>query len=469
MKLFLSHVEASLSDVCVYRPEWLDKETVFTSVVIDSRQVVPGSLFVALKGERVDGHDFLQDAFKAGAKGVVVEKLPDESLQHNGAVFVVSNTEKALGQIAHYWRRQHQLCVIAVLGSNGKTTVKEMIASILKAHFGESAVLATAGNFNNGIGVPLTLFRLTSMHQVAVLELGMNHPGEIAYLTELVEPTIVLINNAQREHQEFMQSVEAVAQENGAAILGLSEEGVAIFPGASPYTHMWKNYAGKRAVYTFDLLPLKKESTSGLSLHHVCGTYMLTKTGSQLTVEWFDRPETIVDVPVMGAHNAYNALAAITVCGVLNCSLEAIGQGLLAFQGAPGRLIKKAALYNVTVIDDTYNANPDSVKVAIDVLAKCHGEKILVLGDMGEVGSHGKMYHQEVGEYAKQNHIQCLYTLGQLSAYSTHAFGEGALHFDEINQLLAALSKKVQPHTTVLVKGSRFMKMERVVDYLLMK
>jgi len=443
----------------------------FDGVVIDSRLVSPGCLFVALRGERFDAHDFLVDVIQSGAVVVVVEHCSaaviDAAKAANAAIIVVPDTRSAFGEMGRFWRTQFTLPVIAVTGSNGKTTVKEMIAAILQAEFGVEHALSTNGNLNNEIGVPKTLFRLSTQHRAAVIEVGMNHPGEIAQLAAIALPTVGLVNNAQREHQEFMQSVAAVAQENGAVIQGLALDGVAIFPAGDPFTALWCAYAGSRRVLSFGL--------AGTGAHVSC-TYQSSGFGSEMAVHIVETSiasEAKLDVrfdvklAAAGEHNVLNALASIAAGYAIGCRVESMVQGLQNFVPVSGRLQKKRAYNQAILIDDTYNANPDSVRAAIDVLAQAAGSKVVVLGDMGEVGSDGPAYHDEIGAYAKERGIDHLYTLGELACHSSATFGAPACHFDHIEGLLQHLDASVDSSMTVLIKGSRFMKMERVVTHLM--
>ncbi|SFA92706.1 UDP-N-acetylmuramoyl-tripeptide--D-alanyl-D-alanine ligase [Collimonas sp. OK607] len=429
----------------------------------DSRAVTPGSLFVALRGERFDAHDFLDQVVAQGAAAVVVERAPATLTV---PALLVDDTRIALGTIGQRWRQQFTLPLIAVTGSNGKTTVKEMIAAILVAAFGIDKSLATRGNFNNEIGVPLTLLRLEASHQAAVIELGMNHPGEIALLTALAEPTVALVNNAQREHQEFMASVAAVAEENGSVIRGLPANGIAVFPADDPYTELWRGYAADKAgSISFGLTADADVSASY--------TKAANGFGSDLTVsaKTAGSPQKFaVQLSAAGEHNVRNALAAIACALAIGVDIAAIKRGLESFAPVSGRLQRKlaqaAGCVGALVIDDTYNANPDSMRAAIDVLAQTAEPRLLVLGDMGEVGNEGREFHQEIGAYAKQCGITRLFTLGEMAADASAAFGPQAQHFNDIAALLAALDATMTPDTTVLIKGSRFMKMERAVQHL---
>ena len=431
----------------------LSGDATFDGVSSDSRSVAEGNLFVALRGERFDAHDFLHDVASRKVAGMVIERQPADL---DVPVLVVPDTRVALGEIAHGWRQQFLLPLIGVTGSNGKTTVKEMIAAILQAAFGTERFLATRGNFNNDIGVPLTLLRLTAEHQAAVIELGMNHPGEIALLAAIANPSVGLVNNAQREHQEFMASVEAVAMENGSVLQSLPEDGVAVFPADDIYSDLWRGYAKHCKTLTFGLNP-------EADVH--C-TYVSNVFGSDLQVVANGQKFSIA-LSAAGVHNVRNALAAIACTLAIGVSIEAIVRGLQAFAPVNGRLQRKTASNGALVIDDTYNANPDSVRAAIDVLAQMESPRVLVLGDMGEVGNDGLQYHEEVGAYARAQGIDRLLTLGDMTSHASRVFGKGATHYDSMEQLNQALDAFFNNDATALVKGSRFMKMERVVQHLL--
>lgn len=428
----------------------------FDGVSTDSRKLAAGNLFVALRGEHFDAHAFLDQVAAQGVAAVVVEQVPPGFTL---PALVVPDARVALGEIAHYWRRQFAIPVIGVTGSNGKTTVKEMIAAILATAFGPEHSLATRGNLNNEIGVPLTLLRLDADCRAAVIELGMNHPGEIALLSAIARPTVGLVNNAQREHQEFMASVEAVAVENGAVISSLALDGVAVFPADDPFTPLWRKFAsssGQRKVMSFGFGPEADVSC----------TYQHQQFGSDLQVT-AGKQQFSVQLAAAGLHNVRNALAAIACTLAIGIDADAIRRGLELFAPVSGRLQRKQAPNGALVIDDTYNANPDSVRAAIDVLAQAAAPRVLVLGDMGEVGSEGRQFHEEIGAYAHERGIDELFTLGDLARHSSTAFGPRARHFDQIDSINAALDALLAPTSTALIKGSRFMKMERVVQHLL--
>ncbi|MDE1183197.1 UDP-N-acetylmuramoyl-tripeptide--D-alanyl-D-alanine ligase [Paraburkholderia sp.] len=433
----------------------------FERVSTDSRTAGPGDLFVALKGERFDAHDFLADVAARRISAALVSHAPDG---FGAPALHVADTRFALGALARGWRRRFTMPLVAVTGSNGKTTVKEMIASIFSAAVGsDDARLATDGNFNNDIGLPLTLFRLNDAHALAVVELGMNHPGETSLLAKIAEPTVAVVNNAQREHQEFMATVEAVALEHASVIHALKPEGIAVFPADDAYASIWRVAATGNPIIDFALNTDTRHTEAA-----VTGTF----TGNRLSV---DTPQGHVDITlqVLGDHNAHNALAAVAAALASGVSLDAIRRGLEAFGAVKGRLqVKRAALgvlAGATVIDDTYNANPDSMRAAIDVLAACRSPRVLVMGDMGEVGDNGPAFHREIGAYAKERGIDALYALGDASRDACVAFGEGAHHATDHAAIVAQLLQAAQSAgngaaATYLVKGSRFMKMERVVD-----
>jgi UDP-N-acetylmuramoyl-tripeptide--D-alanyl-D-alanine ligase len=368
---------------------------------------------------------------------------------------LVTDAKLALGQLAAGWRSEFSLPLIAVTGSNGKTTVTQMIASILRA-WKHDAAFATEGNLNNDIGVPLTLLRLRAGHQAGVVELGMNHPGEIAYLAGLTRATVALVNNAQREHLEFMATVEAVAHENGAVIAALPASGIAVFPADELYTPLWQALAASRQVLTF----AESGAADVTALSRWMGSAWQVKAST---------PQGTLDfsLQVAGRHNVKNALAATACALAAGVPLAAIAAGLSAFSPVRGRsraLQLSVAGRALTLIDDSYNANPDSVRAAIAVLAELPGPRLLVLGDMGEVGDQGPAFHAEVGAHARERGIEQLFTLGSQSADAARAFG-GGLHFgDDLDALQAALTAALPGLASVLVKGSRFMKMERVVQ-----
>jgi UDP-N-acetylmuramoyl-tripeptide--D-alanyl-D-alanine ligase len=437
------------------------------SISTDSRSIESGSFFIALKGDRFDAHHFLGEVSAAGASAALIE---DEKACPNQLPAVcVADTRIGLGEFAAAWRQQFTLPLVVVTGSNGKTTVKEMIAAIFSAAVGKEATLVTPGNLNNDIGLPLTVLRLREHHRLAVIELGMNHPGETAYLTKIAKPTIALINNAQREHQEFMETVDAVAHEHADAIASLPADGIAVFPADTLFSSDWRKKANGRHFIDFAL--------NGPAV--VSGT--LLKDGT-LEIKTSDGVIN-VRLSVLGAHNVRNALAATAVALAAKVDLEAIRLGLESFQAVSGRMMA-SQLGTCLLIDDSYNANPDSVRAAIDALSQASQKTCLVLGDMGEVGSKGPEFHYEVGAYAAERGVGHLWALGEQTQSSVRGFnefngrvgsGNAAIHFESIDALNARVATiadlfsegaSVSQHYAVLVKGSRFMRMERAVSAL---
>jgi UDP-N-acetylmuramoyl-tripeptide--D-alanyl-D-alanine ligase len=433
----------------------------FVRVHSDTRSLQAGDLFVALRGDTFDAHSFLAQARSAGAVAALVDHVPADTTL---PCIVVPDTLLALQQLAAQWRMRFSGPLIAVTGSNGKTTVTQMVAAILHAWHGDAA-LATAGNFNNHIGVPLTLLRLRhddpGQHRSAVLELGMNHAGEIALLAGLARPTVALVNNAQREHQEFLDGVEAVARENGQVISALAADGTAVLPSGDAHLPLWKSMAGARRVWTF--------AAGALG------------TGAQADVTaqgcWIDSPQSEgyelqlytpaggadTTLAMAGQHNLWNAAAATACALAAGAPLAAVARGLAAFRPVAGRsqmlhLLRQGRA--VTLIDDSYNANPDSVRAAIDVLASLPGPRWLILGDMGEVGTQGPQFHDEVGGHAQDSDIETVWAVGDLCRHA-----RAHRHFDNVAQLLAALPQGPAA-ASILVKGSRFMKMEQAVQAL---
>jgi len=426
----------------------------FCGVSTDTRSIAPGELFVALRGEKFDGHDYVATAQERGAAAAVVDSAAVSHLRDLKLPLVeVAETRLSLGALAADWRSRFQLPLIAVTGSNGKTTTKEMIASILAAAYG-NAVLATQGNYNNDIGLPLTLLKLNGEHRAAIVEMGMNRPGEIAYLAGIARPTVALVTNAQRAHLAGMGSLEAIAAEKGTIFTGLDERGVAVFSADEPWRALWCAQSRGLRIVTF---ALSNEAD-------VRGRCKLHGLETRLNIINNDGEAVDVVLALPGRHNARNALAAAAAALAAGVSLAAVQAGLNAFRGLKGRLQQRSALQGAVLLDDTYNANPDSVRAGIDVLAATVGKKMLVLGDMGEIGEMSAQFHDEIGGYAKSQGVDRLFALGDASVLAARNFGSGGEHYSSIEQLLAALIAELTAETTVLVKGSRFMCMERVAN-----
>lgn len=429
----------------------IGKDVRVSSVGSDSRNIVDGQLFVAIKGERFDGNEYAEEAITQGASAVLIS---NREVKASPAI-VVDDTRFALGEIAHYWREKLNKPVVAITGSNGKTTVKEMVAAILSVAKGD--VLATKGNLNNDIGMPLTLLELRENHRCAVVEMGMNHLGEIRYLSKIAHPQIAVINNAGTAHIGELGSKDAIAKAKGEIFEGLSDDGLAVINADDDYCGYWQSLNTNRQVMTFGL----KAKADVMARYEV----KENKTDIRLKTP---NGEVNMSLNIMGKHNVMNVLAASAVAVGLNVSNEEIAQGLSVFAGVKGRLDLIEGLKQSTVIDDTYNANPDSMKVAIDVLAEQKKSEestlIFVMGDMAELGEKAEEMHAEIGEYAKKKGISALLSFGEMSRLASQTFGVGGQHFDQLDQLIDAVVLQQHANTCVLVKGSRMMKMERVVE-----
>ena len=433
----------------------IGQDVLFSAVSSDSRAITAGDLFVALQGPNFDGSAFVASAAQSGAVAALVNTASYRGGEPPCPVLLVEDTRLALGHLAAHWRAQFAIPVVAVTGSNGKTTVKEMLASILRVAAGSAnAVLATQGNLNNDIGVPLTLLKLRVLHRYAVIEMGMNHAGEIDYLTRLARPDVAIVNNAGSAHLAGLGSVEAVARAKGEIFNGLPPQGTAIINADDEYAPLWRELAGKRAAIEFGLEKNVAVHAQWRPQDYGAHADVNTPLGSF---------SALLQAP--GVHNVRNALAATAAALALHTPLPAIAAGLEKFPGIAGRMQRKTALHGAVLIDDSYNANPSSLRAALKVLAQAAGKKILVLGDMGELGDDAARLHGEIGAEARKMGIHKLFALGELSGYAVEKFGSGARHFERIEDLLATLEQDLDADTTVLVKGSRFMKMERVVQH----
>lgn len=448
-----------MSEAAAYlHADWIGgKDVEFSRVVIDSRLVMPGDLFVALKGDTFDGHHFIESALSKGAVGIIIDQTHPQP--EKGPFIVVEETTLALGKLGAKWREKMNVKVCAVTGSSGKTSVKEMTATILRHAYGAEAVLATAGNFNNHIGLPLTLLALKPTHRFLVIEMGMNHFGEIRYLTQLARPEVALINNAQGAHLEFLGSVEGVARAKAEIFEGLSDKGFAIINADDTFAEQWKKDTANHTQLTFALMNAD-----------VCAdNIMLEALSSHWTLTIHEQRLPVV-LPVPGLHNIYNALAAAAMAFTCGVALNEIVQGLSQFRAFPGRLQEKTASQGAVLIDDTYNANPSSMQAAIDVLAACSGPRLLILGEMGEVGVEAEKMHRALGSYAANKQIDSILALGKNMQFAVDAFNEKhegrAEHFSTIEALIQRAQECMTDYQTILAKGSRAMRMERVVKAL---
>jgi len=420
----------------------------FRGISTDTRTLSEGNLFVALKKPNFDEHEYIEQARQHGAVAAAVSRLSNEQMP----LLKVKDTRIALGELAAHWRSKFAIPLIAVTGSNGKTSVKEMLACILR---GCGETLVTQGNLNNDIGVPLTLFRLAAEHRYAVLELGANHPGEIAYLTDLARPTVGVVNNAGPAHLEGFGDVSGVAKGKGELFERLAPDAVCVINADDAFAGLWKSMAPPRRIISFGLN----------AVVDVCAKWTGDISGSD--VELMTPAGTAsLRLALPGQHNVMNALAATAASLALDIALEKIVRGLAAVRPVGGRWQAQPGIKGAQLIDDTYNANPASLQVALDLLSKADAETWLVLGDMGELGEEGEQLHRKVGEEARQARVQHLFALGELAAEAAESFGNGAETFADMDGLNARLKELLRSGVIVLVKGSRAMGMERVVEAL---
>lgn len=416
------------------------------SVATDTRSLGADQLFVALRGPRFDGHDFAQRDPALAAAALLVSRRLDTTLPQ----ILVDDSLLALSRMAERWRERLDLKVIGLTGSNGKTTVKEMCAAILAQ---KGKVFATPGNLNNHIGVPLTLLSMRAEHDFAVVEMGANHPGEIGGLTDIVQPHVAMITNAAPAHLEGFGSLDGVAQAKAEIFNGLVQDGLAIINADDAYADFWRRQVGERSHMSF-----------GLDCEaDVRGFW---RPGKDFQIE---TSEGLVDVslPLVGRHNAMNALAASAATIALGAQLAHIKRGLESMRPVSGRLTPKRGINGTWILDDSYNANPGSFGAALDVLSESPGEPWLVLGDMAELGEFGESLHRQVGALAREHDVRRLYATGPLTESAVQAFGEGAVHFSDTDTLMQRLRNDLHTGVYVLVKGSRAMQMERVVSGLL--
>ena len=418
-------------------------------VSTDTRNLSGGELFIALRGPNFDGHDFIAAAIKGGVAAVLVDHEMELAIPQ----LIVSDTRLAMGQLARAWREKFNIPVFAITGSNGKTTVKEMLASILS---GQGDVHATKGNLNNDIGVPLTLFELGEQHSSAVIEMGANHPGEIRYLVEMAKPDVAIITNAAAAHLQGFGSLEGVAKAKGEIYAGLLNEGIAIINADDQFASLWRDIIKPRQKVEF-------------GLEHDCDVsaeFKPTINGNETIIKTA-QVEIKINLPLLGQHNVMNALAATAAALAIKVSPDIIKHGLESMQAVPGRLQVKPGVHGSRIIDDTYNANPASLNAAMTVLQGFKGGHFLALGDMAELGHGEEELHRQVGQDARQQGIDRLYTLGELAKHAANEFGEHAYSFDARDSMVLALNKDLHKEATLLVKGSRRMRMECVVEALI--
>lgn len=445
-------LKMTLSDIAkAIDAQLLGEDISVEAVSTDTRQLQGGELFVALIGERFDAHDFIADASKAAAL------LVSRQVESDQPQLLVKDTRLALGQLGHYLKAKVAPLSAALTGSCGKTTVKEMLAAIL-AHKGR--VLATQGNFNNDIGVPLTLLRLRGDEDYGVFELGANHQGEIAYTVSLVEPDVALINNVAPTHLAGFGTLEGIAQAKGEIYGGIKAGGTAVVNLDDDFAPQWLAQLKDQKVLTFGYAEGADITATDIQDQLEAGSRFTLGVGPK---------RLSVTMPLPGRHNVANAMAAAACALALGVELEVIADGLAQVQPVPGRLIFKSLGQRGRLIDDTYNASVGAVKAAIDTLVGFDGRRVLVLGDLGELGEKAGYYHAELGRYAKAAGVDNLFTLGVLSQAATDAFGLGARHFDNkeglVNSLVLALADE-SAEVSILVKGARSSRMELVVQLI---
>ncbi len=431
----------------------IGQDVIFEGCSTDTRSIKKGELFVALSGPSFDGHDYISMAEKLGAIAVVVDRDVTTKLP----VIKVQDTHLALSEVARLWREEFSMPVIAITGSNGKTTVKEMISSILSRC---GNILATKGNLNNEIGVPQTLFNLEQKHNYAVIEMGANHGGEITSLCEIAQPKVAVVTQCAPSHLEGFGSIEGVAKAKGEIFEFLAkdaEENIAVINADDDYASLWKKLAGNSRIISFGLDAKDVDvSASVIEMNTKESRILLQAEGQTMKLR----------LPLAGKHNVLNALAATACALALNVSMEVIRDGLQVVKSVPGRLQFKVGIKNLQIIDDTYNANPRSYAAALDVLSQSKGQHWLALGDMGELGDTAEKLHTEAGEQARISGVERMFTLGELSQKATESFGAGAQHFTDQKQLIKIIKNELDKDITLLIKGSRFTHMERVVQAL---
>ncbi len=418
-------------------------------VVIDSRELVPESLFVALRGERFDGHEFCQAALQAGAVALLVER----ELALDAPQLVVADSLVALGQIASGMAASRSTTLIGLTGSNGKTSVKTLTQSILSR---VASSYANPGNRNNEIGLPLALLDQPEDARFGIYEMGAGKPGDIAYLTSIAHPQVTLVNNIGPAHLLRMGSLLGIAQTKGAIYAALPDDGVAVINADDAFASLFEQHAAGRRLIRFGLVATAEVSAENLVLGDTGSHFDLVSPVGRIAIE--------LNLP--GEHNVLNALAAACLSLAVDAPLSAIAEGLAQAPGVPGRQQRQRLASGALLIDDSYNANPASVAAALSTLAALPGERILVLGEMRELGADAEALHAEVGLQARQKGIERLFTLGGATVHAAQAFGPAATHHEDLQTLLDSLSRCLTPATCVLVKGSRGAAMERVVEAL---
>ena len=424
----------------------------YTGLSIDSRSIKPHELFIAIRGEKFDGHNFIELAKQRGAAGAVVDHVIETDLP----LVVVQDTPKSLGELAKQHRREFSIPIIALTGSCGKTTTKEMVRSIL-AEVGP--VLTNFKNFNNDIGLPLTLLNLTTQHCYAVIEMGANHAGEIEYLTHITQPNVALITNIGPAHLQGFGSIAGVAQAKAEIFSGLVKNGVAIINADDKFADTLRKKCVPFRVVRFGL--------SDATDFFATNIQMDVDGKASFLLHFPNGKEMMISLSLPGQHHVLNALAAAAAASQVGIELSFIKSGLEKMQPVPGRVIVSKTKIGATLIDDSYNANPSSVAVALKLLAHYSGQRIFVMGDMGELGQNAVDYHRQIGQIAKELNIDDVYTCGDLSKETAKAFGANAKHYPNHQELILALKPRLQENVTILIKGSRSAQMEKVAAALM--
>ncbi len=431
---------------------FIGEDIIFSGCSTDSRTIKEGNLFIALTGEKFNGHDYVTIAEDNGASSLMLE----QDVSHTKPSLKVNNTRKAMGLLAKTWREEISIPLVAITGSNGKTTVKEMVSSIL---YEISEVHATSGNLNNDIGVPLTLFGLDKKHQYAVIEMGANHPGEIEWLSAIARPNVAVITQCAPAHLEGFGSIEGVAKAKAEIYSGLQSSGTAIINADDDYAEFWRKSCEHLNQFSFGI----KNDTADVVARNI---KILTESNSTQFELSCANGNIEILLPLSGEHNVMNALAAAACCLSLDIPLATIKSGLENMAPVKGRLQIKTGKQGARIIDDTYNANPTSLTAALKVLSQYKGNRYLVLGDMGELGETTTQLHKDAGKLAKQLGVDKLFTLGELSINALQGFGSNSFYFESHDELSEALANLLDEDAVVLVKGSRSMQMERIVNAL---
>lgn len=422
-------------------------------IAIDSRKIEGGELFIALKGENFDGHDYIERALEKGAKAVMAATMPQTALEKHCSFLKVADTTKALGELGAFWRAQFSLATVGITGSCGKTTVKGMMESICEQ---QGKTLATKGNFNNHIGLPLTLLRLDDTYQYGVIEMGASAIGEIQYLGKIAKPQVTLITNVMPAHLLGFGSLEGVAKAKGEIYEILPKDGIAVLNADEHFSDYWRSIILDRKIITY-------------GLEHPADVFARNIVMSPFAVQFdlcvADKHQNVT-IEIPGKHTIMNALAAAAAGFAMGIALSNIVKGLALFQGVPGRLRRIKGMNGAWLIDDSYNANPGSMNAALDVLAGCVGKKLFVMGDMAELGEDAALYHEQIGQRAKQNGIESLFAVGKLSQLAVKAFGQGGKSYSDKTLLVDDLKRQLTDQTVVLIKGSRSSGMEVVTHAL---